>query len=63
MPPQKEEKAVKKTYKVQDKPVKPFKFEFKEPNYSIVKPEKAKSEIDMIKNSIRKLPMFETFND
>ena len=58
-----EEKSVKKTYKVLNKHSKPFKFDFKEPNYNIIKPEKLKSEIDIIKSSIRKLPMFETFTD
>ena len=56
-------KEVKKTYSVDSKLDRPFKFEFKEPIYSVLKPSKPKTGIELVKESIRKLPMFENFSD
>ena len=54
---------VRKSYVLHANPEKPVKFEFKEPNYNIIKPAKPKTAIERAKESIRKLPMFETFSD
>ena len=54
---------VRKSYVLHAYPEKPLKFELTEPDYNIIKPARPKTAIERAKESIRKLPMFETFSD